>query len=454
MRISRKVFVLILSLAMMVSAVSVSANVGGYNPTGFKDVGQSHWAHEKIQLMSDYKIINGYADGTFKPEKLVLRAEFAKMMVLTLNLELHKPSSATFIDVKRQDWEYPYVETGKYYLTGFKTSGGMFFRPSRVAVREDMAVGIVRGLGINPDTTDMSVLDQYSDKDSISPNLRKFVAAAINEGIMIGYDKKFSPKGGLSRAEAATLLARLIEEEKVVFDEEEKVTFEEVENAAAKTPTLDAKIVDGKLSLSWTQVPRDGFKYYKVVMSKGDSSPSYPSNGYQAAISNIETTSRVVGSGNSYNGGDFGGVLKGGETYYVAITAVYEDEKLTSNVEVVTLPGTYEAPDTGEMTPTLSVSVESNGVQLNWTKVSSNGFKYYKVVLSKYNATPSYPGDGYLAYISDVNNNSYFVQEYASYNSGDFGGKVKAEKYYMTITAVYNSGKYTSITKVVTVPSK
>jgi len=455
MRTSKRIWATIMIVAMMLSSISASVSAQGRQKHEFKDVNQNHWAYEKIQMMVEYNIINGYADDTFRPELTVSRAEFAKMMVLTLNLEVYNPKTASFADVKKGHWAYPYVETGKYYLTGFKTSGGIFFRPDRVAVREDMAVGIIRGLGINPDKTDMSVLDSYTDKNAIAPNLRKFVAAAINEGIMIGNNNKFAPKAGLTRAEAATLLARLIEEEKVVFDQEEKVTFDQIKEKATRTPTVEVKIVNGQAKISWTQVPSEGFKYYKVVISKNDSSPSYPSNGYQAAISNVTTTSKVIGSGDGYNSGDFGGVIKAGETYYVAITAVYHNEKLTSNVETMTLPGTYEAPDESKRTPTLSYSIKNNGVKLNWTQTPKDGFKYYKVVLSKNNATPKYPDDGYATYISDCYTTSYFVQEGTSYHgNGDFGDKIKSEKYYMTITAVYNNGKYTSATKRVTVPAK
>ncbi len=118
------------------------------------------------------------------------------------------------------------------------------------------------------------------------------------------------------------------------------------------------------------------------------------------------------------------------------------------------IPGDYVEPDTSSLTPTLSATVKDNGVMLDWTKTSSDNFSYYKVVLSKNDSTPSYPGDGYLTYISDVNDTDYFVQELQGYNGGDFGGQVQDETYYMTITAVYKSGKYTSNTKTVTVPSK
>lgn len=450
MRIKKRIFALVMMVVMVFASVSVNAQNTEQQGNDFNDVGSDHWAYEYIQLMTDKGIINGYDDGTFKPSATVSRAEFAKMMVLTLNIEPYSPATATFEDVEKSNWAYKYVETGKYYLTGFKSTSGYTFRPGSTAVREDMAVAVVKGLGINADETDMSILDSYSDEDSISPNLRKYVAAAINEGIMIGSGGSFSPQGNLNRAEAATLLARLIVEEKVTFDEEEKVTFEEAEAEAQKTPTLETVLKDDEVVLEWTEVPSDGFKYYKVVISATDSSPSYPHRGHAVPLGH-GTNRYVLESGHSHSGL----TLKGGEKYYVAITAVYEGEVYnTSNVETIVLPGDYQEPDESERTPVLDYTTKDNGVKLLWTGVSSSNFKYYKVVLSKYNSTPEYPDDGYLTYISNASETSYFVQELQSYNGGDFGGKVQDETYYMTVTAVYKDGKYTSNTKVVTVPSK
>ena len=461
----KRVTAIALAVVMMVTmALSVTAE--NSVSTDFTDVSDSHWAKEAIDAMAERGIINGYNDGTFKPSETVSRAEFAKMMVKTLDLDTYKPSSPTFLDVEKGHWAYTYVETAKKYLTGFRSSEGDRFKPDQVAVREDMAVAVVNGLydqGAidSPDKTDLSVLDNYDDEDGISDNLRKYVAAAINEGIMTGDGEGFNPKGSLTRAEAATLLYRLIAEEKVVYVEE-KVTYDTAEDipdtttpvtTGSMTPTLSSAVNGDDLVLEWTQVPSEGFKYYKVVLSMSDSSPSYPDNGYAQAISNAAETRIELNSGHWYNGGDLGGSIKGGNTYYAAITAVYDSGKYTSNVKQVTVPGTYTAPDTGSRTPDLSYSVNGDSVYLDWTQVSSDNFKYYKVVLSEYDSSPSYPDNGYAKAISNVSETGREIYNGHGYNGGDVGGSLKGGKtYYVAITAVYNDGKYTSNVKTVTIP--
>jgi hypothetical protein len=295
-------------------------------------------------------------------------------------------------------------------------------------------------------------LSNFTDQSAISPNLRKYVAAAVEQGIMEGSNKTFKPQSALSRAEAATLLAKLIVNEKVTYDKDVKVTYDAIEKTIKSTPTLYSVIKDGRVYLEWSKVLPEGFKYYKVVLSQNDSTPSYPDQGYMVAISNSTTTKTEIKAGSTYNNGDLGGLVKAGESYYVAITAVYENGSYTSNVREVKVP--VAVPSALERTPVLNFEMKDKGVLLKWSKVSPTNFIYYKIVFSKNDDTPSYPDNGYLTYISDVNGTEYFVQEAMKYNKGDMGGYVDDETYYVTITAVYKDGKYTSQTKTISVPDK
>ena len=48
---------------------------------------QNHWAAKPIQSLADREVINGYPDGTFKPDQAVTRAELAKMLGKALNYQ-------------------------------------------------------------------------------------------------------------------------------------------------------------------------------------------------------------------------------------------------------------------------------------------------------------------------------------------------------------------------------
>ncbi len=342
------------------------------NGSGFSDVSKEHYAYAAINWMVENGIIEGTGNNQFSPARDVTRAEFAKMMVLTLELDLINPSKESFLDIKKGGWQYKYVESAKPYMTGFRTSLGDYFRPSQNAEREDMAVALVLAMGFGDEMPDMNVLSQYSDSDDISPNLKKYVAIAVKHGLMQGYDRNgsrvFAPSESLNRASAAELLYNAFREneEKVTY-EDEKVTYENSAganngNAANEdyeadedddayeddeadedadghsSSTIAVSVSGDKLLISWDRISSSNFSGYKVVISKSDSTPVYPEDGYLKFITDRNDTSITVKAGDKYNGGDFGGKLKSGGTYYFSITVLYKDGRSSGNVVRATLP--------------------------------------------------------------------------------------------------------------------
>lgn len=322
--------------------------------SSFSDVPEGYWAYDAIKWMLDNSIVEGAGDGKFLPERGVTRDEYAKMMVLTLNLKPINPERASFLDVKKGGWQYKYVETAKPYLTGFRTTSGDYFHPSKAAVREDMAVALVKALGFDMETPDLGLLSQFTDATSISPNLKKYVAIAVKHELMQGYDKDgkrvFEPTKGLDRASAAQLLYNAFKqnEEKITFDED-KITYdnttddneeddEEDDDRVHESSTVRVSIIDRKAKVEWEKISDSDFNGYKVVISRNDSIPAYPENGYFQYITDRNTISTLVSAGDGYNGGDIGGTLQSGVEYYFSITVLYCNEKVAGNVVRIKLP--------------------------------------------------------------------------------------------------------------------
>ena len=304
----------------------------------FTDVPANHWAYEELLALHQRGVISGYGDGTLRPDAVVLRGEFAKMMVLSLDLSLAKAASPTFLDVPTDHWTFRYVETARLYLTGFRTSLGDYFRPLQAAVREDMAVALVNALGYASEAEDEEILESFADKASISTNLRKYVAVAVERGVMEGYPdegagRTFKPMASLTRAEAAVLLYR------VVFGEDGvKVTYDSA-TCDRPAPQVTAVVSGGKVLVTWDPIHHDKFQGYKVVISRNDSSPAYPEDGYLYYITDPDQTAASVDNIQEYNGGDFGGNLLPGAAYYFSVTALYDDCKVAGNAVRLSYPG-------------------------------------------------------------------------------------------------------------------
>lgn len=192
----------------------------------YSDLSSGHWAYGPINTMSENGILNGYPDGSFKPDVAINRAEFAKIIVLTLDLT--QKTDIKFEDVPSEYWASEYINVASNYLSAYKGDSKYYYKPEEVAVREDVAVAVVNAAGLYNKSYSLSTLDRFSDKDLISENLKKYVAIAIENGLMRGNaNGTFDPKGNLTRAQVAQLMINSIEvlEKISIYDESMKYTF-------------------------------------------------------------------------------------------------------------------------------------------------------------------------------------------------------------------------------------
>ena len=129
----------------------------------FSDVSADKWYNNAVSTLSNMGVIGGYADGTFRPDAPISRAEFAKIAVsFTQNT-----GSATynyFTDVKPTDWFAPYVTAAKDagLIEGY--SDGSFKPESKITRAEACAI-VNRTLGRKPSKAHMKISDRIDWPD-------------------------------------------------------------------------------------------------------------------------------------------------------------------------------------------------------------------------------------------------------------------------------------------------
>ncbi|UWG97642.1 S-layer protein [Dehalobacter sp. DCM] len=208
-------------------------------------------------------------------------------------------------------------------------------------------------------------------------------------------------------------------------------------------PVVKAFNDGGKIIVQWEPISSELLQGYKVVISKKDSSPAYPENGYLTYITNKNTTQWIIDNSSEYHGGDFGGYLTPGQAYYISITALYKDCKIAGNAVRVTYPDNGYTPqddtvDTQSNEPVaITVTPRGNDLVLSWPASSASNFEGYKVVISKDNPNPKYPDDGYLYWITDRNKTSVTVNADTYYQGDIQGNLVPGESYYFSISIIY-----------------
>ncbi|CAH0120684.1 3',5'-cyclic adenosine monophosphate phosphodiesterase CpdA [Paenibacillus sp. CECT 9249] len=180
---------------------------GRENPPALKDT-EGHWAKAAIDQGVAAGFVNGYGDGTFRPNRQVTRAEFVTMLGRALNLDAGG-TPLTFTDTSNipswaKDAVAQAVEAG--IISGYKDGT---FGPHKPLNRAELAAMIVRAGGIRPDSAAKLA---FTDAKDIPAWARPYIAAAVDAGLVGGVgNNRFAPRQVATRAEAVTLVIRLLE---------------------------------------------------------------------------------------------------------------------------------------------------------------------------------------------------------------------------------------------------
>lgn len=129
----------------------------------FSDVSADKWYNNAVSTLSNMGVIGGYADGTFRPDAPISRAEFAKIAV---SFTQNNGSAVYnyFTDVKPTDWFAPYVTAAKDagLIEGY--SNGSFKPESKITRAEACAI-VNRTLGRKPSKAHMKISDRIDWPD-------------------------------------------------------------------------------------------------------------------------------------------------------------------------------------------------------------------------------------------------------------------------------------------------
>lgn len=116
-------------------AVAKRLDVAGYAPRVFSDVGGTD-CEQAANTLRTYEMLMGYADGTFRPNETLTRAELCALLVQTMRLPMPK-NGAEFSDVVADSWYAPYIRASVAagYLQGV---GGGRFAPNAIVTNEEL----------------------------------------------------------------------------------------------------------------------------------------------------------------------------------------------------------------------------------------------------------------------------------------------------------------------------
>ncbi|WP_449600368.1 S-layer homology domain-containing protein [Paenibacillus sp. Marseille-Q9583] len=194
----RRIVSVSLSLSLVFSSLgSVSAAAD----SSVKDY-EGHWAQQQIESWLEKGWLKGFEDGSVKPNQSISRAEFVALV--NRFFEITKSQPVKFTDLPASGLVYE--EFSKAVTQGYIMGYGDKVRPNDPVTRQEVAVIISKLLRLE-EPQNLSVLDQFKDRDQIASWSEKKIAGMINSGSMKGYPNgNFAPAQAMTRAEAVALL--------------------------------------------------------------------------------------------------------------------------------------------------------------------------------------------------------------------------------------------------------
>ncbi|MDD5593205.1 MAG: S-layer homology domain-containing protein [Candidatus Margulisbacteria bacterium] len=170
----------------------------------FSDVVPGHPAKMRIALVATLGIMNGFADGTFKPGLAIRRADYLIKLLSIGKIPAAESLELPFIDIKPTDQAAPYIKAGyqRKIITGYPDRT---FRPKRPTSRAESVVMLIR---FTRQELPRVKSKPYPDAPVGHWAVRE-ITAAKQTGMLKYVLVNFYPDQAITRANTAVMLSNL-----------------------------------------------------------------------------------------------------------------------------------------------------------------------------------------------------------------------------------------------------
>ncbi len=171
----------------------------------FKDVPEDYWAFDSIEIGATAGLFEGYPDGLFRPNQVMSRAELTTMMVRVTKPDLQRTiEKQVFPDLPYYHWSIRYVDAAK-------DMGLVIGYPDK-EFKADRKINRAEGVTVAT-RFDAEYIVDPDDRPYIDVSKQHWAAGYIEtskEKGILDYisTERFSPKEGLTRSEAAEIIAK------------------------------------------------------------------------------------------------------------------------------------------------------------------------------------------------------------------------------------------------------
>ena len=176
----------------------------------FRDLSTTAWYHESVDYVLSKGIMQGYGDGTFRPDETATRAQVVTLLYRIAGEPAVDDSKALpFTDVNLESWYGSALRWA--YQNGITTGvSADTFAPDDCVTREQMVSFLARYAKVTGAYEKVSEdLSSFSDRDRVSSYAVESMQWAVANGLILGTETgKLEPMATATRAQLAAVVAR------------------------------------------------------------------------------------------------------------------------------------------------------------------------------------------------------------------------------------------------------
>lgn len=130
-------------LLLVVGLMGLGVGYKAVFAASFSDVSENTKYYSAVEYLKTKGVVNGYSDGTFKPDSQINRAEALKIIMLAIGQDLKSTFKINFKDVSTKDWFYSYVQKAAELNIVQGYSDGTFKPANNINIAESLKTILV-----------------------------------------------------------------------------------------------------------------------------------------------------------------------------------------------------------------------------------------------------------------------------------------------------------------------
>ncbi|MEB3290863.1 MAG: S-layer homology domain-containing protein [Leptolyngbya sp.] len=177
----------------------------------FRDGNEVPWVAPILDDLAQRRLIQGFPDGTFRPQDSMTRAEFATQLSHLFVLPPQDSPPRPYPDVDPNHWAMAHIQNAVAmgFLAGYPDHT---FGPEDTITRIQVVTALAKGLNLQSSRSPDQVIQVYQDADQVPPWAKTALMTALEANLVVNYPhpQRLEPNREANRAEVIAMLRQAL----------------------------------------------------------------------------------------------------------------------------------------------------------------------------------------------------------------------------------------------------